>query len=55
MIFNGFMITILCIAFLIVITGMLYVLRVMLVLYFEFDFIEKLREWVNGKRENDNL
>lgn len=55
MIFNAFMVTILCIAFLIVITGMLYVLRVMLMLYFEFDFIEKLREWACGRKEKDSL
>ena len=53
MLFNAFMIVILCIAFLITIVGMLYVLRVELNLFFEIDFVQKMREWLHVHTKKD--
>lgn len=53
MLFNAFMIVILCIAFLIAIVGMLYVLRVELDLFFGLDFVKKIMEWVNVHTKKD--
>lgn len=51
MIFNAFMVVILIITFLITIVGLLYILRIELDLYFDIDYVEKLKKWVSKKNE----